>query len=381
MDDPSDAGAPVELSEEETAVMLGCYAETPIAELSKTTGLPAARVETIVHKLAQLGLIDAPPEAQTPPDAGDDLVALLDFAMQDLVPPGEGAMEARSPPVAEEKPRPDRTTRPRPVEDRPGEGAPAEAAEAPVVELGGVDEPAEAGETAETTREYKKLFESEIHPLPVDQRVALAATTTGPRLFALCFDPEPVVISAMFENTGTTVEHARLIAFHHRGRGLDEIASRASLVADALVHRRLVHNPALSEATMRRLLGPKRLGDVFRVTLDRDVPERTRVAARGLLRSKFATAQADERVDIVWSTEGRVLLAVPGLTFDGRTTSLLCSKSYVSVMLVTNLARFNATPPALIAHLLRQPMVRRQQHLRNMLLQHPNTPSDAKRRM
>ena len=76
-----------------------------------------------------------------------------------------------------------------------------------------------------------------------------------------------------------------------------------------------------------------------------------------------------------------MLLAVPGLTFDGRTTSLLCSKSYVSVMLVTNLARFNATPPALIAHLLRQPMVRRQQHLRNMLLQHPNTPSDAKRRM
>ena len=213
--------------------MLGCYAETPIAELAKTTGLPAARVETIVHKLAQLGLIDAPAAAEAHPDAGDDLVALLDSAMFDLFPPAEGAAEAPSSPAAEEKPRAvpvgdtptplGRTTRPRPVEGRPDDGAPAEAAEAPVVELGGVAEPADPAETAETTREYKKLFETEIHPLPVDQRVALAATATGARLFALCFDPEPVVISAMFENTGTTAEHARLIAFHHRGRGLDEI--------------------------------------------------------------------------------------------------------------------------------------------------------------
>ena len=374
MDDASDQGAPVELSEEETAVMLGCYAETPIAELSRTTGLPAARVETIVQKLSQLGLIDAPaPAAEAHPDAGDDLVALLDAAVLDLFPPAL-AEEAAAPPAPEPKRRPARTPPRRPAEDAPvDEPAPPRAAEA---------EPAEAAEPAEDTREYKKLFEAEIHPLPVDQRVALAATATGARLFALCYDPEPVVIAGMFENTGTTVEHARLIAFHHRtGRGLDEIACRAPLVADAMVHRRLIHNPALSEPTMRRLLGPKRLGDVFRVTLDRDVPERTRVAARGLLRSKFATAQAEERVDIVWSTEGRVLLAVPGLTFDGRTTSMLCSKSYVSVMLVTNLARFTATPPALIAHLLRQPLVKRQPHLRNMLLQHPNTPSDAKRRM
>src|SRR6202044_1006507 len=55
MDDLSDQGAPVELSEEETVVMLGCYAETPIVELSKTTGLPPARVETIVQRLSKLG--------------------------------------------------------------------------------------------------------------------------------------------------------------------------------------------------------------------------------------------------------------------------------------------------------------------------------------
>ena len=42
MDDPSDQGAPVELSEEETAVMLGCYADTPIAEALEDDG-PAPR--------------------------------------------------------------------------------------------------------------------------------------------------------------------------------------------------------------------------------------------------------------------------------------------------------------------------------------------------
>jgi hypothetical protein len=382
MDDPQDPGAPVELSEEETMVMLGCYAETPVAELSRSTGLPVARVETILQKLTDLGLIDAPEPPAAPEDplaAGDDLVALLDAAVWDLLPPPGDAAESapgedpEGPGSTRDKARPVKAARPR-QED---EEAPA-SQDAPAA---GEAASADPAEPAEDTRESRKLFETEIHPLPVEQRVALAGTATGARLFALCFDPDPIVIAAMFENTGTTVDHARLIALHHRmSRGLDEIASRAPLLADATVHRRLVRNPGLSEATMRRILGPKRLGDVFRVTLDRDVPERTRVAARGLLRSKFATAQPDERVDIVWSTEGRILLAVPGLTFDGRTTSMLCSKSYVSVMLVTNLARFTATPPVLIAHLLRQPLVRRQQHLRNMLLQHPNTPSDAKRR-
>ena len=33
-----------------------------------------------------------------------------------------------------------------------------------------------------------------------------------------------------------------------------------------------------------------------------------------------------------------------------------------------------------IACLLRQPLVKRQVHLKNQILQHPNTPADAKRR-
>jgi hypothetical protein len=49
-------------------------------------------------------------------------------------------------------------------------------------------------------------------------------------------------------------------------------------------------------------------------------------------------------------------------------------------MLIQSLARFPATPPQLIAHLLRQPLVKRQAHLKNQLLAHSNTPADAKRR-
>jgi hypothetical protein len=178
------------------------------------------------------------------------------------------------------------------------------------------------------------------------------------------------------------VEHARLVALHHRTvHGLNELVRRAALLSDPLVNRRLVRNPAVDEGLFRRLMANKRLLEVHRASLDRDVPERSRAAARTVFRSKWGTASADEKVEIVWATEGRVLLSMAGLTFDSRTTSLLCARSYVSVVLIQNLARFPATPPPLIGHLFRQPMVKRQQHLKNLLLQHPNTPSDLKRRL
>ena len=94
-------------------------------------------------------------------------------------------------------------------------------------------------------------------------------------------------------------------------------------------------------------------------------------------RLRERVAALEERTE---AAEGRVLALIPDLTFDGRTTQILCTKSFVSVMLIQSLARFSAAPPALLAHLLRQPMVKRQVHLKNQLLKHPNTPSDAKRK-
>jgi hypothetical protein len=346
MADLSGQGPPVELSAEETQVMLGRYAGASLAELAASIGLPVERVRSIAVRLARLGLID--------PEEGDEEPA----------------------PAPEREPAPRRSFTPQPA--RAHEEQPPPLPEPMPEEEAEVDP---APEKPEETREYRKLFETELRPLSIDERAALAKTATGARLFALCFDPDPGVLAALLENAATTLEHARLAAFHHRdSRGLEELLARAALAADAQVSRRLIHNPATTEAMLRRLLGNKRLLEVYRLLLDRDLPERSRLAVRTLFRARYARAAPEERVELVWATEGRVLALVPDLTFDGRTTQILCTKSFVSVMLIQSLARFSAAPPALLAHLLRQPMVKRQVHLKNQLLKHPNTPSDAKRK-
>lgn len=369
--------------------MLGHYAGASFPELARSTGLPASRLRAIVERLATLGIVDAeaaelaeasarveePPQGD-PSHAEDELVALLDAATFDLVFPL---------PSEEPEPHVVRSAPPPPVLRRtPPSRRRLDDEDDNLAMVAGVKEDAPSSATPglpDNAREYRKLFETQYRPLPAGERAALAAAATGADLFAFCFDPVAAVIAAMFENAATTVEHARLIAFHHRdARGLEELAGRPSIAADPEVHRRLLRNPALTEAMLRRLAGGRRLIEVYRLTLDRDVPDRTRSAARTLFRRRFATAPSEERADLLWSTEGRVLAALSGATFDSRMTSILCSKTYSSVPLVQNLARFPATPPALLAHLLRQPIVRRQAHIKQQLLQHPNTPADAKRR-
>lgn len=229
---------------------------------------------------------------------------------------------------------------------------------------------------------YRKIYETELHPLPIDERIELAGKSSGNTLMALCFDQNARVLKSLIENTAANVEHARLAAFHHRtSMGLEAIAARGDYVRDPQVQRRLTRNPMLPEPVLRRILMGRRLVEVYKFTCDHDVPERSRTASRGILRRRFATAQPEERVELIWKTEGRVLVGLAGATFDSKTTAMLCARNYVSVMLIQSLARFPATPPTLIAHLLKQPMVKRQPHLKNMLVRHPNTPSDVKRRL
>jgi len=386
-DQPEHDGAPVELTEDETSIMLGCFAGAPPEALSASTGLSLARVAAIIARLARLGLIDegamplipldgkprkdsgalAVVEVEGPPTARDSLVELIDSAVVGLVPKGDPVAVLLDPSGV----RADEA-------DEAGAGE-VDAGEA---DAGG-EEPegrVDADVDADATR-HRRTYELELRALPAGTRVARAAKASVADLFAYCFDPDPAVIAAVLGNPAATPEHARLVAFHHRtSRGLEEVAARPSFAHDAIVHRQLLRNPALGESMLRRLMGTKRLLEVHKLGLDRDVPERTRVAARALFRARFATASPEERVDVVWATEGRVLTAMTGMTFDGRTSSILCSRSYTSIMLIQSLARFPATPPALIAHLLRQPLVKRQAHLKNQLLSHPNTPSEAKRR-
>ena len=266
----------------------------------------------------------------------------------------------------------------------PPEGTVVASPKVEVEVEGGVEVDGEASGGHERVDEgnHRAVYEAELRGLPRDARVKLATEEKGARLLALCFDPEPQVIHAVIANPASGLAHARLAARHHRNpAGLEAIAARSDLRNDPQLQKTLLRNAQLSEALAGRLLGGKRMLECYKVALDTDTPERTRQFARGVLRTKFAAAQGEERAGLLCATEGRVLGALTGLTLDARATQILCARTYTSPLFVQNLARFGSCPPPLLAHLLKQPIVRRQQHLKNMLLQHPNMPADAKRKV
>ncbi len=248
--------------------------------------------------------------------------------------------------------------------------APAEEEEAP--------EDTAAAEAA--AGNWRQLFERHLHPLPTDERAHRARTAEEPLLSAFCFDPVPAVVHSLLENTRLGLGHARLVARHHPNPvGLEALCARAAFSSDAGVRRWLLRNPQLPASLFRRLWSGRRLLEQHKVVVDRDVPEGTRRTAREVLRARFNTAPAEERVELIFLTEGRVLTSLVGLTLDGRTTALLCGRTYRSPLLLQNLARWSAAPPVLVAHLLKQEAVRRQPQLRLLLRRHPNAPAEARR--
>jgi hypothetical protein len=95
------------------------------------------------------------------------------------------------------------------------------------------------------------------------------------------------------------------------------------------------------------------------------------------LRERFAKGSPEERVELIVITEGRALASLTGLSLDGRTIALLCARPPASTLLIENLARWPASPPVLLAHLLQQPMVQRSPQLRAAIKRHPNAPRSA----
>ena len=118
--------------------------------------------------------------------------------------------------------------------------------------------------------------------------------------------------------------------------------------------------------------------DHYKLAVSREVPEQTRRVARELLRSRFSAAEGEERVEVIVKTEGRCLASLSGLPIDGKTSALLCGRTYTSTLLVQNITRWAAAPPALIAHLMKQELVRRSPSLRLLLQRHPNAPSERR---
>ncbi len=227
---------------------------------------------------------------------------------------------------------------------------------------------------------HRKLYETDLKQLDRDVRVRMAENASDPVLGALCFDPEPAVVQAVVRNHSVGLAHARLIADHHRTQaGLDALARRVHFLRDAAVRRFLLRNIQTPDSVLRRLFSPLPLIQIFKIPLGRETTERAKRLAREVLRQKFQRADGEERAGLVFNTEGRCLTQLVGLHFDSKTTLMLCRRTYHSSLLIQNLARFAGTPPKLIEHLLKQAVVRRQVHLRNLLKRHSNCPASMKK--
>lgn len=325
------------LSAEEGFVLSRLDASMSLKELVAITGLDEGRVTEIVDVLYTQGAIDVDRDA-TPAQAASPLVS--DAAAGGSLPPSpEPALEAE--------------------------------------EIDEEEEQRVAGE-----REYRKIYEVVFQEMPREQRIAAAQTEDGANLYALCHDPEPQVVHAVLSNPQVGLAHARMIALYHRTHvGLDMLGRRAEFLADSAVQRRLLSNPQLPDALLRRIVNPKLLTEIYKIAINREIPEMTRVKTREILIKKFMLAGSDERAALIVKTDARCLVLLVNCALDARATQILCGRTAYTVLFIQNVARWPASPPALLTHLLKQPLVRQSVGLRKMLLKHPNVPYETKRNL
>jgi hypothetical protein len=233
---------------------------------------------------------------------------------------------------------------------------------------------------SEDIRNFRRIYTTRFQPLPVEQRIALAGSVQAEELSALCFDGDVKVIHAILHNTHVGLQHARLIAQHHRnGAGLSALGQMAAFLRDAQTKRHLCRNQQTSDVLLRKIFRPVSLQQLYQVRGSGEYTERAKRIAREVLRSKFQQASGEQKAAFIFNTEGRCLNQLVGLSLGGKTAALLCRRSLSSSLLVQNLLRFAGTPPQVIKHISRQQIVKRAPHLRRLVLQHANCPSDVKR--
>lgn len=377
------------LSAEEGFVLSRVDGHTDEKGISQVTGLPPDRVATILQKLRAEGAIV------------DEQGALAPQASNALAKPHKRKSDDNDvPPATPSDEDADATQEAQEAEGDSGEAAEeTHAAQASGDEDRGegdddsfddddVEENVLTKEEAEAEEEdlkkgeedYRRLYVDDFKEMELDQRVKTAQTARGPALCALCFDPDPRVIKSVLENGRVNQKHGRLVAKHHRtSTGLDMLGRKATLLRDFTVQRFLVRNPQMSDGLFRKMMQNKRLLDCFKMTNNREATEKVRRLARKNFRTRFQRAQAEERVQLLFTTEGRCLVQLAGVPLDGKTLSILCGRTYSSSLLIQNLARFPSTSPKLLVHLSKQHIVKRAPQLKNAILQHPNCPSSLKR--
>jgi len=420
---PKPSGTPAAQSArtpEENFVLARIDGRLSVNDIATMTGMEEGRVEQIVTKLANEGALelegyessqrlpDVPSDVALPADP-QSVTSLADFAAALGMDPTAFAAERSRPALEEavEEARVEsRSNYPPPAvhedsspaldEDIPtldpdihgvADEVTADAADEPMPppsdgEVGDETPDVDDPNTAENTKNYRQLYQTKFHIMTADQRVTYAHTASGSELFALCLDPDPKVIAALLENHNLGLDHVRMIAFHHRtGTGLEIMARRQEYLRDVMVERRLLRNPMCPEQVTGRIMNPKNLLVTYKSMVDREIPELTRTRIRGHFRKKWTMAPPEDRADLILRTEGRPLIYMTGCTFDARTTQIICGKNIASMLLVQNFAKFPATPPGILAHLIKQPYVRKNPGMKKLLLQHPNMPGEVKRNL
>jgi hypothetical protein len=377
---------------------------TDLATLTAKLGLPRERLEALVHELIVLGAVapEVPPPPGSPAAGGGEVGGAPNGARAPRTSAQSAGPEVRVLPIGDPAPlasaktvvpeasvaHSDPTSPASPADSTPNQldvpeppapGGPPSATEpndaAPAEEP---EAQADDEATAATGKLHRALYEHALRQGTSDERVAAAALAVEPELSAWCFDPLPAVIGALLENPRAGLTHARLIARHHHNAvGLELLLRRAAFGADQGVRRALLQNPQLSVAAFRRLWQGRRPLELYSIAISREVLEQSKRGAREVLRARFSTGPAEDRVEVIVKTEGRCLNLLLGLPLDAKATALLCARTFGSTTLVQNLARWSAAPPALIAHLLRQELVKRSPMLRTLLERHPNAPHRA----
>jgi len=151
-----------------------------------------------------------------------------------------------------------------------------------------------------SSRSWRRVFEDELHPLDLDTRVERAAVATEETLRAFCFDPSRRVVEALLENSRFGLEHARLVARHHRSsQGLDALGDEASFLRDQQVERHLFRNPQTSIRLLRRIYARARMAKIYRLAVGREATEQVRETAKREFRKKFTSGTAEERVKLI----------------------------------------------------------------------------------
>jgi hypothetical protein len=380
----------LKLSPEEGFVLSRVDGSTTVKELVALTGLDESRIVDIVGRLRDEGVVEVDSPSPSDPIAGqraprevpsaidNELLAFLHSDREESAAGPEQAelelIEVHDTPEAGEE-----SDSPPPEEGAeadavpPEEGAEADAVAAPESEE-------QAEREAHDEREYRKIYEAFYRAMNRDERIKAATDAAGSHLLALCLDSEPQVIHAVLSNHRVTLDCPRLVATHHRTHvGLENIAKRSDFIADSIVQRRLLRNPQLPGTILNRIVNPKLMMDVYKIAIDREIPERSRSMTREILRKKFMVSSSDERAALLFKTEGRCLVLLANCSLDAHATQILCSKSTFTILFIQNLARWSATPPTLLAHLSKMQVVRRNTGLKKMIMKHPNTPSELKR--